>query len=210
MEGPTFPLPRRASQRIGNLMSSTLQRNPHFDDDRVVWNDTFSGQYHPVRYHEQFDEQWKLFLERKLGFHQHTGVETANEYIDDRIREITGVEDYLLRKRWGPLSEIVKKVSGRGERAERRGIGGRLYLEPKFSDRSFSRKTVSGHWLRRGTLDEDAGIARSTCQSDGRIRAGLEVDPPLHERYRDTSIYLTSYRNERTCTPRLTSPCAGG
>ena len=135
-------------------MSSTLQRNPHFDDDRVVWNDTFSGQYHPVRYHEQFDEQWKLFLERKPGFHKHTGVETANEYIDDRIREITGVEDYLLRKRWGPLSKIVKRVSGRGERAARRGIGGRLYLEPKFSIDHFQGKRCldigcgAGRWTK--------------------------------------------------------------
>ena len=68
--------PLRGAPQNGSceLMSSALQRNPHFDDDRVVWNDVFSGEYHPVRYQEQFDEQWKLFLERKLGFHQHTGV----------------------------------------------------------------------------------------------------------------------------------------
>src|SRR5436190_3950176 len=77
------PPPRRTSERIIRV-SSAVQRNPHFDDDRVIWNDAFSGEYYPVRYQEQFDEQWKLFLKRKLGFHQHTGVETSNEYIDDR------------------------------------------------------------------------------------------------------------------------------
>jgi hypothetical protein len=29
-------------------MSAALQRNPHFDDDRVVGNGTFLGEYHPV------------------------------------------------------------------------------------------------------------------------------------------------------------------
>jgi 2-polyprenyl-3-methyl-5-hydroxy-6-metoxy-1,4-benzoquinol methylase len=134
-------------------MSCSRQRNPHFDDDRVVWNDAFSGEYNPVRYHEQFDEQWKLFLERKRGFYDHTGVETSDEYIDDHIREITGVEDYLLRKRWGPLSKIGKKVTGRGKRAARRGIGGRLYLEPKFP---------IGYFRGKRCLDIGCGAGRWT------------------------------------------------
>jgi hypothetical protein len=60
--------PRCTSERIMRLMFSVRQRNPHFADDRVDWNDAFSGEYQPVPYHEQFDEQWKLFLERTSGF----------------------------------------------------------------------------------------------------------------------------------------------
>ena len=37
--------------------------NPHFDEDRVVWKDEYSGLYHPVDYGAQFDDQWRLFLE---------------------------------------------------------------------------------------------------------------------------------------------------
>jgi 2-polyprenyl-3-methyl-5-hydroxy-6-metoxy-1,4-benzoquinol methylase len=135
-------------------MSSPLRRNPHFDDHRVIWSDSFSGEYQPVRYEEQFDEQWKLFLDRRLGFYDHTGVETSDEYIDDRIREITGVEDYLLRKRWGPLGDWVKKLTGRRGRAARRGIGGRLYLEPKFPVDHFKSKRCldigcgAGRWTK--------------------------------------------------------------
>jgi SAM-dependent methyltransferase len=135
-------------------MTASLPRNPHFDDDRVIWSDAYSGQYQPVRYDEQFDHQWKLFLERKIGFRDHTGVETADEYIDDRIREITGVEDYLLRRRWGALTGVVKRLTGRASRSERRGIGGRLYLEPKFPIDFFRNKRCldvgcgAGRWTR--------------------------------------------------------------
>ncbi|MSQ68731.1 MAG: hypothetical protein EXR83_11155 [Gammaproteobacteria bacterium] len=74
-----------------------LLRNPHFDDQRVVWDDEYSGAYQPEAYDQQFDDQWRLFLERKTGFCDHTGVETGDEYIDDRIAELTGVHDVLQR-----------------------------------------------------------------------------------------------------------------
>ena len=109
-----------------------LPRNPHFDDQRVIWSDAFSGAYESVAYDEQFDDQWRLFLERKTGFCDHTGVETSDEYIDDRIAELTGVRDVLYRRKWGVLATLMAKLSGRSARQERRGIGGRLWLEPKF------------------------------------------------------------------------------
>ena len=57
-----------------------LPRNPHFDDDRVVWSDAYSGAYEPVAYDQQFDDQWRLFLERQTGFCDHTGVETSDDF----------------------------------------------------------------------------------------------------------------------------------
>ena len=108
----------------------------------------------PFRTMQQFDRQWKLFLEGATGFHDHTGVETSDEYIEDRILELTGVDHYLLRRTWGPLAALVAKVTGRAQRRERRGVGGRLYLEPKFPIDFFREKRCldlacgAGRWTR--------------------------------------------------------------
>ena len=130
-----------------------LPRNPHFDDNRIIWDDKFSGEYQPVVYDVQFDSQWKMFLERKKGFHNHTGVETSDEYIDDRIQELTGISDFLLRRRFGPLANMVKSMIGRAKRATRRSIGGRLYLEPKFD---------VGHFRDKRCIDIGCGAGRWT------------------------------------------------
>src|SRR5262245_16523449 len=100
--------------------------NPHFDQQRFVWDDTFSGQYEPVDYSEQFDYQWKLYLERKTGFHRHTGVETSDPWIDDRIYELTGVPAYLSRKKYKVLYPLVRGCR-KLFRLDRRDTGGRLY-----------------------------------------------------------------------------------
>ncbi|MCK4786029.1 MAG: class I SAM-dependent methyltransferase [Desulfobacteraceae bacterium] len=92
--------------------------NPHFDHGRVVWDDRYSGQYKPVDYGLQFDDQWRLFLKKQAGFHNHTGVETDDEWIDDRIAELTGVEGLLANKR---------KFNN-----QRRSVGGVLQLDPKY------------------------------------------------------------------------------
>jgi 2-polyprenyl-3-methyl-5-hydroxy-6-metoxy-1,4-benzoquinol methylase len=126
--------------------------NPHFDQDRVEWRDEYSGLYEPVEYDKQFDEQWRLFLERKVGFYNHTGVETSDKYVDDRIYELTGRPDYLTDLRYGILSPIVKGL--RRLRASTRDIGGRLYLDPKFSVDHFRGKRCldigcgAGRWTR--------------------------------------------------------------
>jgi 2-polyprenyl-3-methyl-5-hydroxy-6-metoxy-1,4-benzoquinol methylase len=128
--------------------------NPHFDHNRVIWSDEYSGQYQPVEYSEQFDEQWRLFLENRLGFHQHTGVETSDPYIDDRIFELTGIRDHLTRSRYGMLYPFIKRFRLWRERDERRDIGGKLFLEPKFPLDYFRGKRCldigcgAGRWTR--------------------------------------------------------------
>src|SRR5205823_4141951 len=107
-------------------------RNPHFDDGLILWKDEYSGRYDAVAYDEQFDGQWRLFLEGVRGFHDHTGVEISDEYIDDRIYELTGVRDYLLTQEHGERAAQFARETGRWDRAARRGVGGRLFLEPKF------------------------------------------------------------------------------
>ena len=132
----------------------TLPRNPHFDDDIVVWDDKYSGHYEPVAYDEQFDRQWRLFLEGEQGFRNHTGVETSDEYVDDRILELTGIPNVILKRRFGPAAGMVSNLTGRKKRQERRGIGGRLYLEPKFPIDAFKDKACldlgcgAGRWTR--------------------------------------------------------------
>ena len=129
-------------------------RNPHFDDGRILWKDEYSSQYEAVAYDQQFDDQWRRFLERDRGFCDHTGVETSDEYIDDRIAELTGVRDYLWRREHGDLAEALSVSTGRAERAERRGVGGRLYLEPKFPINFFEGKYCldlgcgAGRWTK--------------------------------------------------------------
>ena len=132
----------------------TTVRNPHFDDGIVVWDDSLSGRYQPVAYDEQFDDQWRLFLEGRTGFHTHTGVETSDEYIDDRIAELTGVHDHLWRKRWGGLAPIMSRLTGRSRRVARRRLGGTLLLEPKFPFDYFQGKRCldagcgAGRWTK--------------------------------------------------------------
>lgn len=148
--------------------SRQLPRNPHFDDQRVIWSDAYCGVYEPVAYDEQFDDQWRLFLERKTGFCDHTGVETSDEYIDDRIAELTGVRDVLYRRKWSVLAPLMAKLSGRSARQERRGIGGRLWLEPKFPLASFAGKRC---------LDAGCGAGRwtKTLQSLGAKMTSIDV-----------------------------------
>ncbi|HLO76167.1 MAG TPA: class I SAM-dependent methyltransferase [Magnetospirillum sp.] len=137
--------------------------NPHFDHNRLVWSDEFSGQYQPVPYEEQFDDQWRLFLERQTGFCDHTGVETSDDFIDDRIYELTGVRDFL---RGGADRQLPES---------RRSIGGRLYLEPKFPIDYFQGKRCldvgcgAGRWTR--TLQALGGRVKSTDVSNHGLQS---------------------------------------
>lgn len=112
--------------------------NPHFDDHRVIWKDAYSGQYRPVAYGEQFDPQWKLFMERREGFTEHTGVETSDAWIDDRIYDLTGHHGVL--------------VNGAG--TADRNVGGRQSLDLRFSLDYFRGKRCidvacgAGRWTR--------------------------------------------------------------
>lgn len=163
-------------------------RNPHFDDGHILWKDEYSGRYGPVAYEEQFDGQWRLFLDGMRGFHDHTGVETSDEYVDDRIYELTGVRDFLLIREHGERAEQIARETGRWDRAERRGVGGRLYLEPKFPIDYFrGRRCVdigcgAGRWTRAMTalggdvksIDVSAAGLESTSRFNRDVeRAGL-------------------------------------
>jgi 2-polyprenyl-3-methyl-5-hydroxy-6-metoxy-1,4-benzoquinol methylase len=119
-------------------MNSELPINPHFDHKRVVWEDEYSGVYQPVDYSEQFDQEWRLFLENKTGFQQHTGVETDDVWINDRIFDLTGVENYL----------------GLNDQNGTRDIGGRQNLDLRFSPKYFQGKKCldaacgAGRWTK--------------------------------------------------------------
>lgn len=124
--------------------------NPHFDHKLVVWEDSYSGRYHRVPYDQQFDDQWRLFLERAVGFCNHTGVETTDTFIEDRIEELTGVDRYIQRRNAG---EAPAGASGLSD-AETRATGGTLLLEPKFPIDHFRGKRCldvgcgAGRWTR--------------------------------------------------------------
>jgi 2-polyprenyl-3-methyl-5-hydroxy-6-metoxy-1,4-benzoquinol methylase len=156
-------------------------RNPDFDDDRVIWDDAYSGTYQPVPYDEQFDLQWKLFLDRQVGFYHHTGVETKDEYIDDRIVEITGARDYLLTKRWGALAPMVSLLTGRRLRQRRRGIGGITYYDLKFSIDFFRNKHCldiacgAGRWTK--TMVSLGAKVTSIDMSDHALKSTARFTP---------------------------------
>lgn len=204
--------------------------NPHFDHDRVIWRDEYSGQYEPVAYDAQFDGQWKLFLEGRQGFVRHTGVETSDEYIDDRIEELTGVPDYLLRRRYGALAGPVKWLTGRAARATRRAVGGRLHLAPKLPLDHFRGKRCldigcgAGRWTRTllalGASVKSVDVSEHGLKSTRRFNGDVErLDlfeiedrrPDLHEAFDFTLCWgvvmcthdpLVAFRNvARTVKP---------
>ncbi len=174
--------------------------NPHFDQDRVVWRDEYGGQYEPVNYGSQFDEEWRLFLEKKVGFHKHTGVETSDPYIDDRIHELTGVRGYLERQRYGALYPLVAWLLRRIGAHRRREVGGRLYLEPKFPIDFFEDKFCldvgcgAGRWTRTmlalGAKVKSVDVSENGLKSARRFNDDVEElnlfdilprRPDLHE-----------------------------
>jgi len=164
--------------------TETQPINPHFDQDRIVWDDAYSGQYQPVAYSDQFDGQWKLFLEKKIGFHHHTGVETSDPWIDDRIFELTGVEDFLKRKKRGPLYPLRRSLQAMFASKQNRDIGGRLYLEPKFPIDFFRGKRCldlgcgAGRWTRTlielGATVKSADVSKHAIESTRRFNDDVE------------------------------------
>lgn len=164
--------------------SPAVPRNPDFDDDRVIWSDEYSGQYDAVEYSVQFDGQWKLFLEKKEGFHRHTGVETSDPWIDDRIRELTGVDGFLSRKKHGDLGHAVRSQLQRWFGGKRRDIGGKLYLEPKFPIDYFEGKRCldlgcgAGRWTRTllalGATVKSCDVSQHGLESTRRFNDDVE------------------------------------
>jgi SAM-dependent methyltransferase len=158
----------------------------------------FSGLYRPVAYDIQFDEQWKFYLEGRPGFRDHTGVETSDEYIDDRIEEITGEQNFLLRRRYRMLAGIVSALSGRSKRRDRRGVGGRLYLQPKFNVEHFQHKYCldvgcgAGRWTRSlislGARVKSMDVSRNGLASTRRFNHDVEY-PDLFDLIRRADLH---------------------
>lgn len=159
----------------------TSPRNPDFDDDRVIWDDAWSGLYQPVPYAKQFDEQWRLFLEQVSGFTNYGGVSTTDEYIDDRIAEITGIKDYLLTKRWGRLTPIVSLLSGRERRQAERAIGYPTGYDLRFSIDFFRGKRcldiACGVGLWTKTMLSLGGKVTSIDVSEHAIKGTQRLNP---------------------------------
>ncbi|MCA3391906.1 MAG: methyltransferase domain-containing protein [Cutibacterium sp.] len=171
---------RTFQMRLGDETRAIQLRlaNPHFDHDRILWDDVYSGDYKPVRYEEQFDGQWKLFLEGKEGFVRHTGVETSDVFIDDRIADLTGHGGFLERLKVDPgLRRPAEDGGGRD-------IGGRLHLDPKFSLDHFRGKRCldigcgAGRWTRTlmalGATVKSVDLSEHGLQSTLRFNSDVE------------------------------------
>lgn len=163
--------------------------NPHFDHKRVIWKDEYSGCYTPVDYRTQFDHEWRLFLEQQVGFHHHTGVETDDVWINDRIFDITGVNNYLSTS------------TGVGEPSTDREIGGRQRLDLRFSIDHFRGKRCldaacgAGRWTKTlmalGANVKSIDISEHGLKSVRRFNEDAErldlfdlpTHPDLHSRF---------------------------
>lgn len=134
-------------------------RNPHFDDGRVIWKDKYSGLYEPVPYDVQFDNQWQLFLENRPGFVNHTGVETDDVWIDDRVFDLTGVH--------GLVTQNELQVP--------RNMGGRQNLSLRFSPEHFQDKRIldagcgAGRWTK--ALQALGGSVKSIDVSEHGLKS---------------------------------------
>ena len=64
--------------------------NPHFDQNRIVWHDAYSGEYAPPAYDNEFELQWKLALQGDPDYFNNPGACTDDRYIEDRVYEWTG------------------------------------------------------------------------------------------------------------------------
>ncbi len=165
--------------------SESLPVNPHFEHNRVVWSDEYSGEYLPVPYQEQFDDQWRLFLEQQPGFCRHTGVETSDPYIDDRIADLTGEEGFLEKKKFGLIFPLIKQVRQWFQGAQRQNVGGRLFLSPKFPIQFFQGKRCldigcgAGRWTR--TMQVLGGKVKSVDVSSHGLEATRKFNEDVEE-----------------------------
>lgn len=152
--------------------------NPHVDEDLFVWDDAYCGKYQPVAYDGQFDDQWRFFLEKKEGFHRHTGSETDDFWINDRICDLTGVADFLSGAR-----------NENGMIPASRQTGGTLMLEPKFPVDFFQGKACldvgcgAGRWTK--TLMALGGRVKSVDVS----RHGLESTRRFNDDVEEADVF---------------------
>ena len=131
-------------------------------------------------------------MERRLGFANHTGVETSDLYIRDRIAELTGVENHV------PITD----GSDAQDVPEDRGVGGRLYLTPKFDIDFFKGKRCldlgcgAGRWTKTlktlGATVKSVDVSPAALESTRRFNDDVESlnlfdiiegRPDLHEAF---------------------------
>jgi 2-polyprenyl-3-methyl-5-hydroxy-6-metoxy-1,4-benzoquinol methylase len=142
--------------------------NPHFDEDKVIWKDEYSGRYQSIVYDEEFDRQWELFLKGKPGFTKHTGVETDDDWIDDRIYDLTGVHGTL----------------GGDKSRSNRDVGGRQNLTLRFSPDYFYKKKCidiacgAGRWTKTlmslGAQVKSIDVSKHGLESVRRFNSDVE------------------------------------
>jgi len=142
--------------------------NPHFDHRRVIWKDDYSGTYQPLAYSDQFDRQWQLFLDGTSGFTQHTGVETDDVWIDDRVYDLTGHRGLVTA----------------AATAAERNTGGRQLLDLRFGADYFRGKRCidiacgAGRWTRAmlalGASVKSLDVSEHGLRSVRRFNADAE------------------------------------
>lgn len=161
---------------------SELPRNPHFDDERVVWDDAYSGEYGPVQYDSQFDSQWELYREQASGFANLAGVETRDPWIDERILELTGEEGFLQKQKYGVVGYRLLDFF---RKKKKLGLGTKFRLQPAFAIDHFRGKQCldvgcgAGRWTR--TLKSLGANVKSTDMSQHGLQSTRQFNDDVEE-----------------------------
>ena len=107
-----------------------MQKNPHFDENRVIWKDEYSGEYETPEtgYSEQFDLQWNLALKNLDGYYETPGASVEDNYIDDRVYEWAGthpgnIGDYDASTGSRPMDHKVDPALIKGKKCADFGCG---------------------------------------------------------------------------------------
>jgi len=78
------------------MSGAAAPRDPHLDENILVWSDAYCGRYQPPPgdYGGQFDEKWRLVLDDATGdkgFNQGFGARTDDQAIECLVRQWTGI-----------------------------------------------------------------------------------------------------------------------
>ncbi|MCG8466710.1 MAG: class I SAM-dependent methyltransferase [Gemmatimonadetes bacterium] len=93
-------------------MSSATVVNPHFDEERIVWSDDYSGRYEPPpgAYDDQFDDKWRLVLEDatgEQGYNDGIGVRMDDHWITRCVYDWIGE----WREEGDPPTDLTRHLS---------------------------------------------------------------------------------------------------
>eukprot|EP00927_Polykrikos_kofoidii_P056834 TRINITY_DN5091_c0_g2_i1.p1 TRINITY_DN5091_c0_g2~~TRINITY_DN5091_c0_g2_i1.p1 ORF type:complete len:636 (+),score=111.56 TRINITY_DN5091_c0_g2_i1:170-2077(+) len=150
-----------AEAKLKEWLSQRKQRNPHDDDNRLIWRDYYSGLYKPVDYSQQFDLQWRLAFEKNELYKDESSVRLDDCAINDMIQSTFGERDFLS----GCTAEARK------EHAEK---------EKGISSRNFMFIDIEEYREAADVLDVGCGFGRWTAMMT-RIGARVtSVDASAH------------------------------